>query len=103
MAGEIAERIERGLRIARAAQCTGEVARLVAQCPAVGAENRSKQAQKRAPALHVSAEIMHGLGGRTLRIRNRSPSVSKDCARNAAQSLVHREPRERSIAERTIS
>jgi hypothetical protein len=33
---------------------------------------------------------MHGLGGWTLRIRNRSPSVSKDCARDATQSLVHR-------------
>jgi hypothetical protein len=33
---------------------------------------------------------MYGLGGWALRIRNGSSSVSKDCARDAAQSLVHR-------------
>src|SRR3954452_2181167 len=90
MAGEIAERIEGRLRIARAAERAGEVARLVAQCPAVGAQSWAKQAQKRTPAFHMPAEVMHGLGGWALRIRNRGSSVSKDCARNAAQSLVHR-------------
>ena len=90
MTGEIAERIERGLRIARAAERAGEIARLVAQRPAVGAENGSEQAQKRTPPFHVAPKVMHGLGGRALRVRNRSPSVSKDRSRDAAQSLVYR-------------
>jgi len=76
MAGEIAERIERGLRIARAAECAGKVARLVAQRPAVGAENR--------PSRRSSARqrfMWRGSHARPRRpdasIRNRSPSVSK--------------------------
>jgi hypothetical protein len=90
MAAEITECIERGLRIARAAERAGEVARLVAQRFAIGAENGSEQAQKRTPPFHVAPEIMHGLSGRLFRVRNRSPSVSKDRSRDAAQGLVYR-------------
>ena len=72
---EVGEGIERRLRVARAGQRAGEIARLVAQALRFLPEKGLEQAQQRAPALHRPAEIVHrlGLGFRRILDGRRAP------------------------------
>ncbi len=92
MLGEIVERIERRLAVARPAERARQVARLRPQLPAV-LEERLEHAQERAPALHRAAKLMHRNGVRMRRILDRGAGFAQGVAGDGAQRLAHRQSR----------
>ncbi len=93
MPGEIAQRIERRLGIARPPERAREIARLVPQPPALLGEERAEQPQQRAPAFHLPPEIVHGLGIRPRRVFDRRARIGKNGPGDRPQSLAGRHPR----------
>src|SRR4051794_17833652 len=89
--GEVHKRIKRRLRVARAPERTGEIARAQAQMGAVLTQKRLEQPQQGAPAFHLPAEIVHGLGIRLSRISNGGARFDEDVSGNAEQRVANRE------------
>ena len=93
MLGEIVERVQRRLGVARPGERTREIARLVAQAPGVLLEKGFEQAQQGAPALHRPAKIVHRLGLGPGRILDGGTRLGENVVRHAAQRLPHRHAR----------
>jgi hypothetical protein len=92
MLGEIVERIERRLAVARPAQRTRQIPRLDPQLPAI-LQKRLEQPQEGAPPFHGAAELVHRNRIRMRRILDRGAGFIQNVAGNGAQGLAHRQSR----------
>jgi hypothetical protein len=90
---EVGKRVQRRLRVARASQGAGKIARLLAQVSRFCPEKRLDESKERAPALHRPPKIVHRLGVGAGRVLDGVPCLGEDVAGHATQRLPHRHAR----------
>ena len=88
MLGDVGQRVECGLRVARSAKRARKLPRLCLQGPAFLAQERFEQSQQRAPAFHLAPEVMDGVGVRSLGILDRSARIREDARGDSPQGLA---------------
>ena len=86
----VGDRIERGLRVARAGQHPGEIARLGPPVALVGMQMRLDQPQEGPPRFHRGAKIVNGHGLDAPFVLHRGAAFGEDVAGHVPQRFSDR-------------